>query len=131
MNIACFEILPMIVIYTIIKHSLNLYNESTIFLKKYYLYLDKLVISLIFLKFIKSNLTKKTHTLQHPFFLCSLPLLKYNTFYSISYSNNQSYVTTNENFLNACYQNGFQTFCHPPRSISNTSNTLFAKHQYF
>ena len=37
-------------------------------------------------------------------------------------SNNQSYFTTNENFLNACYQNGFQTFYHPPRSIFGTSN---------
>ena len=37
-------------------------------------------------------------------------------------SNSQSYFTINEIFLNACYQNGFQTFCHPPRSISNTDN---------
>ena len=37
-------------------------------------------------------------------------------------SNNQSHFTTNENFLNACYQKGFQKFCHPPRSIFNTNN---------
>ena len=36
-------------------------------------------------------------------------------------SNNQLYFTTNKNFLNACYQNGFQTFCHPPGSIFNTN----------
>ena len=47
-------------------------------------------------------------------------------------SNNQSYFTTNENFLNACYQNGFQTFCHTPRSISKTNNNpAFVKHQWF
>ena len=40
-------------------------------------------------------------------------------------SNNQSNFTTNGNFLNACYQNGFQTFCHPPRSISNLANISF------
>ena len=42
--------------------------------------------------------------------------------YLATSSNNQSYFTTNENFLNACYQNGFQTFCPLPRSILNTSN---------
>ena len=31
--------------------------------------------------FWSSNLTKKTHAYQHPFFVWSFPLLKYNTFY--------------------------------------------------
>ena len=31
-----------------------------------------------------SNLTKKTHTFQHPFFLWSFPFFKYNTSYSMS-----------------------------------------------
>ena len=46
-------------------------------------------------------------------------------------SNNQSYFTTNENFLNACYQNGFQTFCQPPRSISNTNNNPICETSIF
>ena len=45
--------------------------------------------------------------------------------------NNQSYFRTNENILNACYQNGFQTFCHPPRSISNTDNNPICETSMF
>ena len=46
-------------------------------------------------------------------------------------SNEQSYFRTNENFLNASYQNGFQTFCHPPRSISNTNNNPICETSMF
>ena len=53
-----------------------------------------------------------------------------NSYLAIS-SNNQSYFTTNENFLNACYQNDFQTFCHPPRSISNTDNNPICETSMF
>ena len=42
--------------------------------------------------------------------------------YLATSSNNHSYFTTNENFLNACYPKGFQTFPHPPRSIFNNNN---------
>ena len=35
--------------------------------------------------------------------------------------NNQSYFTTNEDFFNACHQNRFQTFCHPPRILQTKS----------
>ena len=38
-------------------------------------------------------------------------------------SNNKSYFTTNETFLNSCYQNGFQTFCHLSHSILNVNNS--------
>ena len=127
-----------------------------------------------------SYLTKKTHTFQHPLFLWSFPLLKYNNFYSTSTwfslwlyqshllknfnylnytqfqiyldfntdaissvymkpqihylvisSNNQSYFTVNENFLNACYQNGFQTFFHTPRSLFNTNNNPVSETSMF
>ena len=50
--------------------------------------------------------------------ISSIYIKPQNSYLAIS-SNNQSYFTTNENFLNACYQNGFQKFFHPPRSISN------------
>ena len=46
-------------------------------------------------------------------------------------SNNQSYFTTNENFLNACYQNGFQIFCDPPRSIFSTKNNPICETSMF
>ena len=46
-------------------------------------------------------------------------------------SNNQSYFTTNENFLNACHQNGLQTFCHSLRSISNTKNNPICETSLF
>ena len=39
-----------------------------------------------------------------------------NSYLAIS-SNNQSYITTYENFRNACYQNRFQTFCHPLKKV--------------
>ena len=45
--------------------------------------------------------------------------------------NNQSYFTKNENFLNACYQNGFQIFCHSPRFISNTDNNPICEKSMF
>ena len=45
--------------------------------------------------------------------------------------NNQSYFTTDENFLNACYRNGFQTFCHPPISIFNTNNNPISETSMF
>ena len=59
--------------------------------------------------------------------ISSIYIKPQNSYLTIS-SNNQSYFTTNENFLNACYQNGFQTFCHPPRSISNIDkNPIYCK----
>ena len=62
--------------------------------------------------------------------ISSIYIKPQNSYLSIS-SNNQSYFTTNENFLNACYQNGFQTFCHPPRSISNIDNNLICETSMF
>ena len=53
--------------------------------------------------------------------ISSIYIKPQNSYFAIS-SNKQSYFTTNENFLSACYQNGFQTFCHPPRSIFNIDN---------
>ena len=46
-------------------------------------------------------------------------------------SNNQSYFTTNENVLNACDENGFQTCCHPSRSISNTKDNSICEAPMF
>ena len=46
-------------------------------------------------------------------------------------SNNQSYFKKKENVLNASYHNGFQTFCHPPRTISNTDNNLICETSMF
>ena len=46
-------------------------------------------------------------------------------------SNNQSYFSTNESVLIACYQNGFQTFCHSPKSMSNTNNNPICETSMF
>ena len=46
-------------------------------------------------------------------------------------SNNQSYFTTNENFLNTCYQNELQTFCHSTRSILNSNNNSICETSMF
>ena len=46
-------------------------------------------------------------------------------------SNEQSYFTKIEHFLNACYQKRIQRFCHPSRSISNTNNNPICKTSMF
>ena len=62
--------------------------------------------------------------------ISSIYIKPQNSYLAIS-SNNQSYFTTNENFLDACYQNGFKTFCHSPRSISNIDNNPICETSMF
>ena len=62
--------------------------------------------------------------------ISSIYIKPQNSYLAIS-SNNQAYFTTNKNFLNACYQNGSQTFCHPPRSISDTHNNPICETSMF
>ena len=45
--------------------------------------------------------------------------------------NNESYFTTNENFLASCHQNGLQNFCHPPHSIYSTQNNPICETSMF
>ena len=51
--------------------------------------------------------------------------------YIAIFPNNESYFTTNENFLTSCHQNGLQNFCHPPYSIYSTQNNPICETSMF
>ena len=112
MNIAYFQILPIIVIYTIIEHNLILYNnESTIFLKKYHLYLDKLVISRIFLKLMIHSCNRYKSTFRIEKETGNLPLLAQRKF-----------ISTFKSTFPKSYKSFFKTWQHyDPRKMAKFS----------